>query len=126
MGPQAPSRLRPDRHPERALSARNKVLSRLLTFGVIQQQEYDQARLESLFAYQPHTPQLAPLLSRQLIQHSSQSVIRTTLDADLQFELETLLRQEIRRFPKRHSAALLVLDNASHEVRAYLGSSNPM
>lgn len=122
--PQAPSRLRPDRHPERALSARNKVLSRLLTFGVIQQQEYDQARLESLFAYQPHTPQLAPLLSRQLIQHSSQSVIRTTLDADLQFELETLLRQEIRRFPKRHSAALLVLDNASHEVRAYLGSAN--
>ena len=32
--PQAPSRLRPDRHPERAQAARDKVLRRLDAFGV--------------------------------------------------------------------------------------------
>ncbi|MGH8355469.1 MAG: transglycosylase domain-containing protein, partial [Pseudomonas sp.] len=32
--PQAPSRLRPDRHPERAQAARDKVLRRLAGFGV--------------------------------------------------------------------------------------------
>ena len=122
--PQAPSRLRPDRHPQRALAARDKVLKRLLDFDQISSAEYSLAQLESLFAYQPHTPQSAPLLSRALIQQSQQSVIQTTLDADLQFELETLLAQEIRRFPKHHSAAILVLDNHTQEIRAYLGSAD--
>ena len=121
--PQAPSRLRPDRHPERAIAARNKVLQRLLSFGAISPDDFDQAKLESLFAYQPHVPQAAPLLARRLTQGSDHAVIQTTLDADLQRELEVLLEQDIRRFPPRHSAAILVLDNQTHEVRAYLGSA---
>ncbi len=123
--PQAPSRLRPDRYPDRASKARNKVLERLLVFGTITPAEHQNALLESLFAYAPRTPQFAPLLSRSLIQAiPDKAVITTTLDADLQFELESLLAQEIQRFPPRHSGAILVLDNATHEVRAYLGSAD--
>lgn len=123
--PQAPSHLRPDRHPLRAQQARNKVLRRLRDFSAISEQEYQQALLEPVLAYEPQTPQLAPLLARRLReQHPQQSLIRTTLDADLQFQLEDFLRQEIQQYPPAHSAAVLVLDNASHEVRAYAGSAD--
>ena len=123
--PQAPSRLRPDRHPQRALNARNKVLQRMLEFDVITQADYERALLEPVLAYQPHTPQLAPLLARELRrQYADKSLIKTTLDADLQYEIEDYLAQEIQRFPPSHSAAILVLDNASHEVRAYAGSAD--
>src|SRR5690606_14039267 len=41
--PQAPSRLRPDRHPERAQAARDKVLRRLGEFQVWPQTQVDEA-----------------------------------------------------------------------------------
>jgi len=60
--PQAPSRLRPDRYPERARVARDKVLQRLYDFNVIDRQAFERARLEAVVAWQPDMPLLAPLL----------------------------------------------------------------
>ncbi|MCY0965894.1 penicillin-binding protein 1C [Parathalassolituus penaei] len=123
--PQSPSRLRPDRYPERAQQARNKVLKRLLDFGLISEQQYREALLERVLAATPRAPMLAPLLARQLHQQfPHQAVIRTSIDADIQATLERLLRDEIRRYPAGQSAAILVVDNHSHQVRAYLGSAD--
>lgn len=122
--PQAPSRLRPDRFPVRARAARDKVLRRMFDFGVIDRQAYEQALLESVVAWQPEMPLLAPLLSRSLHQRfPQQAVIRTTLDADIQAELQTLLQEEIQAYPAGQSAAVLVVDNASRDVIAYVGSA---
>lgn len=41
--PQSPSRLRPDRYPERALKRRNYVLGRMLALGYITDEEYSDA-----------------------------------------------------------------------------------
>lgn len=123
--PQAPSRLRPDRYPERARAARDKVLQRLYDFGVIDQKVFERAKLEAVVAWQPDMPLLAPLLSRELHQqYPEQAVIQTTLDADIQAELQTLLQEEIQVYPNGHSAAILVADNASGEVIAYVGSAD--
>ncbi|MGL4274619.1 MAG: transglycosylase domain-containing protein, partial [Pseudomonas paracarnis] len=46
--PQAPSRLRPDRHPQRAQEARDKVLRRLAEFQVWPQSAVDEALEEPL------------------------------------------------------------------------------
>ncbi len=123
--PQAPSYLRPDRHPLRAQTARDKVLRRLRDFHVISSDAYQQALLEAVMAYQPTTPQLSPLLSRTLREkYPHKSLIKTTLDSDVQRQLENFLRQEIQQYPKAHSAAVLVLNNQSHEVIAYAGSAD--
>ncbi|MCB6623731.1 transglycosylase domain-containing protein, partial [Mediterraneibacter sp. 210702-DFI.5.30] len=42
--PQAPSRLRPDRWPDRAEAARNKVLERMVTQGVWTAQQVKESR----------------------------------------------------------------------------------
>ncbi|PYC28423.1 penicillin-binding protein 1C [Aquipseudomonas alcaligenes] len=120
--PQAPSRLRPDRHPERAQAARDKVLRRLDAFGVWPQAAVHEALQEPVLLAPRQEPNLAPLLARRLNGAGSPPLIRTTIDANLQRRLEDLLLGWRARLPERTSAAILVVDSESMAVRAYLGS----
>lgn len=120
--PQAPSRLRPDRHPERAQRARDKVLERLAEYQVWPAQRVREAREEPLLLAPRQEPALAPLLARRLNSANSPPLIRTTLDAALQRRLEDLLLGWRARLPERTSAALLVVESRTMAVRAYLGS----
>lgn len=120
--PQAPSRLRPDRHPERAQAARDKVLRRLAEFQVWPQAQVDEALEEPVLLATRREPSLAPLLARRLNRPGSPPLIRTTLDAALQLRLEDLLLGWRARLPERTSAAILVVEHESMAVRAYLGS----
>ena len=120
--PQAPSRLRPDRHPQRAQQARDKVLRRLAEFQVWPQSAVDEALEEPLLLAPRLEPSLAPLLARRLNRPDSPPLIRTTLDATLQRRLEDLLLGWRARLPEYTSAAILVVEEESMAVRAYLGS----
>ena len=120
--PQAPSRLRPDRHPQRAQQARDKVLRRLAEFQVWPQAAVDEALEEPLLLAPRLEPSLAPLLARRLNRPDSPPLIRTTLDASLQRRLEDLLLGWRARLPQHTSAAILVVEEETMAVRAYLGS----
>jgi len=120
--PQAPSRLRPDRHPQRAQQARDKVLRRLAEFQVWPQTAVDEALEEPLLLAPRQEPSLAPLLARRLNRPDSPPLIRTTLDASLQRRLEDLLLGWRARLPEHTSAAILVVEEETMAVRAYLGS----
>jgi len=120
--PQAPSRLRPDRHPQRAQQARDKVLRRLAEFQVWPQSAVDEALQEPLLLAPRLEPNLAPLLARRLNRPDSPPLIRTTLDATLQRRLEDLLLGWRARLPEHTSAAILVVEEETMAVRAYLGS----
>ncbi|MBC3412051.1 peptidoglycan glycosyltransferase PbpC [Pseudomonas sp. SWRI51] len=120
--PQAPSRLRPDRHPERAQRARDKVLQRLEEYHVWPAARIAEAREEPLLLAPRQEPALAPLLARRLNSANSPPLIRTTIDAALQRRLEDLLLGWRARLPERTSAALLVVETQNMAVRAYLGS----
>ncbi len=120
--PQAPSRLRPDRHPLRAQQARDKVLRRLAEFQVWPQSAVDEALEEPLLLAPRLEPSLAPLLARRLNRADSPALIRTTLDATLQRRLEDLLLGWRARLPEHTSAAILVVEAETMAVRAYLGS----
>ena len=120
--PQAPSRLRPDRHAARAQAARDKVLQRLAQFQVWPQSAVDEALQEPLLLAPRLEPSLAPLLARRLNRADSPPLIRTTLDANLQRRLEDLLLGWRARLPEHTSAAILVVEAQTMAVRAYLGS----
>ncbi|UOF19269.1 peptidoglycan glycosyltransferase PbpC [Pseudomonas syringae] len=120
--PQAPSRLRPDRHPQRAQQARDKVLRRLAEFQVWPQASVNEALEEPLWLAPRQEPSLAPLLARRLNRPHSPPLIRTTLDASLQRRMEDLLMGWRARLPERTSAAILVVEAESMAVRAYVGS----
>ncbi|NEL42258.1 MAG: penicillin-binding protein 1C, partial [Xanthomonas perforans] len=68
--PQSPSRLRPDRHPEAAQRARDKVLDRMVELGVWSRAQVDDARIEPVVTRSLKPPLHAALLAQRL--HSAQ------------------------------------------------------
>ena len=122
--PQAPTRYRPDLHPHKAQQARDKVLDRLASKGVWSRQVVEEAKIEQVEPYRAPIPMLAPLLARRLKQQLNQAVIHTTIDGEWQQALESQLKRYTERLPKGASGALLVVDNHTGAVKAYLGSAD--
>lgn len=121
--PQAPSLLRPDRQPQRARTARDKVLDRLAErWGAA---TIADAKLEPAVALAVREPLLAPHLAERMRRGAgNRPRIDTTIDANLQGSVELLLADRARGLPPRVSMAALVLDNATLEVLAYAGSAD--
>lgn len=121
--PQAPSRLRPDRFATPARRARNKVLTRMAQLGVLTPSQVAEARQEAMPTQRHELPFHAPHLARRLSMAKPQRHRHATfIDGDLQQMLETLARQQVL---KRHeSLALLVVENISRQVIAYVGSAD--
>ncbi|HEU4671031.1 MAG TPA: penicillin-binding protein 1C [Dyella sp.] len=123
--PQAPSRLRPDRHPEAARAARDKVLARLRDEGIWSAAQVRAARIEPVVARSLRAPLSAALLAERLHREQPRARrITTTIDADLQRAAEDRVSDYLSRLPRHTTAAVLVVDNASHEARVYLGTSD--
>lgn len=120
--PQAPSRLRPDRWPDRAQAARDKVLQRMLTQKVWSAQVVKEARQEPVWLFPRQMPQLAPLFSRRVLASSRNEKVVTTLDASLQRQLEELALNWKSRLPPRSSLAMIVVDHTNMKVRGWVGS----
>lgn len=121
--PQSPSRLRPDRYPQRARAARDKVLERMA--GQWGAAVVADAKQEPVIAQTVREPLLAPLFAQRLRKlKPGESRIDTTLDAGVQNTVEQLLAARLAVLPPRVSMAALVVDNATLEVRAYAGSAD--
>ena len=132
--PQAPSRLRPDRYPARAQQSRDKVLRRMATLRHWTQAEVDDALIEKVGANPPRLTWLAPLAAERLRQSARRAarreggaaptIVRSTLDRDMQVTLERMLADRVGQLPRFVSMAALVMDNASLEILAYAGSAD--
>src|SRR6185369_13654040 len=122
--PQAPEHQRPDRALAEAEAGRNKVLQRLLTAGILDQSSYDAALREAVPLQRQPAPIDAPHLAQRLLSGPHDPVISTTLDADLQRRLQTLVMRHQRQLEPAASIAILVVENDSRSVRAYIGASD--
>ncbi|MEL2240960.1 peptidoglycan glycosyltransferase PbpC [Leclercia adecarboxylata] len=120
--PQAPSRLRPDRWPQRAEAARNKVLNRMASQSVWSARQVKESQEEPVWLAPRQMPQLAPLFSRMMLGKSRDSKVVTTLDATLQRQLEKLALNWKSRLPPRSSLAMIVVDHTNMKVRGWVGS----
>lgn len=79
---------------------------------------------ESRKIAEPQTaePQTAELQATQSQSQSQSGIITTTIDYQLQSELESYLQNKKAALSPEQSTAVLVLNNHSHEVIAYRGS----
>jgi len=123
--PRSPERLRPDRHPEAARRARDAVLAAMQANGVISQRTLIEAQAETVPRARLPLPFHAPHLAQELrAAHPGSLVQRTTIDPLLQRQVEALLRREAGTLDPQATLAALVVDNSSHEVRAYVGNAD--
>ena len=122
--PQAPEARRPDRDPAAARRARDRILARLLTLGVIDAETEAAARREPVPTRRQPLPLLAPHASGRLARaFPDRSELRLTLDAALQARLEALAAERAANLDPRVSAAILAVDHRSGEVLASVGSA---
>ncbi|BBK33738.1 penicillin-binding protein 1C [Stella humosa] len=121
--PQSPTRLRPDRFPEAARAARDKVLARMVERGVLDAAAAAEALEEPVpdrrFAMPFAAPHLAVALAGEA---AAPRVIDTTIDLRLQREVEALAVREAARFDASQSMAAIVVDNRTRAVVAHVGS----
>jgi len=140
--PQAPEARRPDRFPDAARRARDRVLDLAAARGVVPAAEAAAAKAEPVPHARKPFPMLAPHAAEAaLMQNAAEAasaqnaaeaasgretgrgVHRLTLDARLQGRLEPLVAERAASLGPGLSAALLVIDNATGEVRAHVGSA---
>jgi len=123
--PRSPERLRPDRHPEGARLARDAVLRRVASEGVISDQTLAEAAAENVpsgrLAMAFHALHLARALRDE---DASAAVVRTTIDPMLQEEIEALLQREAAALDPQATLAALVVDNRERNIIAYVGNAD--
>lgn len=123
--PQAPTRLRPDFSPERARRARDRVLAKAARAGLLDAAGLRAALASAVPTARRPMPFSAPQLAERRARAApSGGVVRTTLDGDLQRSLERLARAELDRLPPPVDLAILVVERATGEVRAWIGSGD--
>ncbi|PSL13428.1 penicillin-binding protein 1C [Marinobacterium halophilum] len=122
--PQRPSEWRPDRYPQRARRARDKVLRRMQALELWSEARVAAALHEPVAALPPEPPMLAPLLARRLQQQCPGCTdIHTLIDAGVQRQLQAVVERYRGRLGPRQSMAVMVVRNADLAVQGYVGAA---
>ena len=123
--PQAPESRRPDRHPDAARIARNRVLLRMANAGVIPMDAAQTDRLDPAPMGRQPMPQIAPHMADRAIATGAgmgPGRHRLTLDRALQSSLEDLAQRYMAGRDAHLSVALILADHQSGEILASVGS----
>lgn len=123
--PQSPEYRRPDRAPEAARIARDRVLDRAARYGMIAREDAEAAKAEPV----PRARRDFPMLAAHATQAAHEAAplareLRFTYDRRLQSSLEALAHEAAERLGPKITAAIVALDNETGEVRARVGSAD--
>ena len=123
--PQSPEYRRPDRHPNAAREARNRVLDRVAEDDVAPADEIAHAKTQAVPNARRQLPMLAPHSADKMVaSHPEAEIDRLTIDATLQKSLQALARERAQTLGPQLSVAILAVDNATGEVLARVGSAD--
>ena len=123
--PQSPELRRPDRFPNAARAARDRVLDRAAMAGLIPRDEIARAKSQPVPRERKPLPLLAPHAADQVVSlEPDQREHRLTIDLFLQKSLQTLAYERAQALGPDISVAILAVDNASGEVRGRVASAD--
>jgi penicillin-binding protein 1C len=122
--PQAPETRRPDRKPQVAERARNRVIARLMNDGIINSDQAEAAALEDAPKGRLAFPMLAAHVAERFAKSAPDGTVeKLSVSRDLQAALETLTRERAVSIGSGVAAAILVVENDTGEVRAHVGGT---
>lgn len=123
--PQSPQRFVKGFYNGQALNLRNKILDRMQTKKIFTAKEVQEAKEDPSAQVYYKLPRFAPHLTQMLIKNmNTQKTFHTTLSASLQKQMEMLMRRELHFLRQHENIAILIVDNHSHSVKAYLGAAD--
>lgn len=127
--PKNPRRLNPHVAPEAVRHRQETVLRRMHANGALDPARYERAVSESLALRPPlrrfRAPHFVELVLQQM-QDGSPAGLQTTLDFRLNEEVEKIVRERLAQLRDQnvHNGAAVVIDNATGDVIALVGSEN--
>ena len=128
--PRAPGARNPYRKPARLEREAHEVLDRMLRAGFLTPELHDLAAAETVRAAPSErrrpAPHFAEYVRRWAAESKTTGTVRTTLDASLQTEASSILRIHLAalRAHRVENGALVILDNRTGEVLAWVGSQD--
>ncbi|MFY9210104.1 MAG: penicillin-binding protein 1C [Aestuariivita sp.] len=121
--PQAPEARRPDRNPEAARVARDRVIARLASQSALSFDEAAIALQADVPRRQKGFPAFAPHLSQAVVAADPTALRhRLTLDIAMQSRLERLLAEALSDAPAQVSGAIVLADHQTGQILASVGS----
>lgn len=123
--PNAPSLIYPGKNHELLRAKRNNLLKKLFQQALIDSLTYKLSIAEGL-PQKPHAlPQIAPHLLQKTAKLYPGEHLTTSIDAALQKQTNTLVKQHYKRLKQNeiYNMAVLVLDIKTRKVLAYVGNS---
>src|SRR5262249_13683795 len=110
--PQSPEMRRPDRSPQAARRARDRVLDRVALAGTVPLDEIAQARAEPSPAGRRAMPVLAPHAADQAVAAvPGAKIIALTINATVQKPLEELARDRVQTLGPDVAVAIVAIDH---------------
>jgi penicillin-binding protein 1C len=123
--PNKPGVMIPGRNNDFIVKERNRWLQKFAGRNVFTQKEIEDALAEPLNAKRGTVPHYLPHLSYKLKKQGG-DIIKTNIDLNTQLKTEKLVADYIRtqRLKNIKNAAVVIIDNKTHKVITYVGSSN--
>src|SRR5207342_2615407 len=121
--PQSPEARRPDRSPQAARIARDRVLDRVA--DRLPASEIERAKAEPVPVARIPMPMLAPIAAEEAVARApGEPIQQLTIDAVWQKSLEDLARVRARALGPDISIAILAVDHATGEILAKVASAD--
>ena len=125
--PNSPALIHPGRHRGKLTHKRNSLLKTLYEQGHLNKLDYNLALTEPIPDRPKILPQFTPhLLDTLSAQHPKRHRFETTIDKILQQQINQTAHFHAERLKLSgiHNLAILVIDNKTFQVRAYVGNSS--
>ncbi|KJF73194.1 penicillin-binding protein 1C [Agrobacterium arsenijevicii] len=123
--PQLPEKRRPDRFPDAARQARERVLQRLAVERVVGEGEAERATLAAVPANRRDLPAYAPhMAAAARAKFPNATEARSTLTLPIQRELEAVARHAVDKLTDKVSVAIVMADAQTGDILAEVGSAD--
>jgi penicillin-binding protein 1C len=123
--PQLPEKRRPDRHPEAAHAARDRVLSRMVAAGLLGDREAARAALEDPPGRRLALPALAAHAADATMRATPEKTRhQLTIKKSVQQGLEAVARDAAAKLGPRISVAMVLADARTGEILGEVGSAD--
>jgi penicillin-binding protein 1C len=123
--PNKPGLMIPGRNNDFIVKERNRWLEKFAQRKVFTKKEIEDALAEPLTATRGPVPHYIPHLSYKLKKQGG-DIIKTNINLNTQLKTEKLVEDYVRtqRLKNIKNAAVIIIDNRTHKVITYVGSSN--
>lgn len=122
--PNSPGLIHVEKNRDRLVKKRNLLLKKLKARKIISELQYNLSIKEPIPKQRYFFKSVAPHFTRRVTTESSEKIIKTTIDRELQIKIEKVVKDysEYLRSEGIPNIAVMVVNNKNYEVKAYVGS----